>query len=133
MTTILIVEDEDLLREGVQEVLEMNDYVVIGAADGVEALQWLSETPVDLVVTDLVMPNMDGVDFVAKLRERYTHLPVIVVSGSSHAVMARYGLKSIDVPGANASISKPFKSQDLLAKIAELLANSVAPKSNRLA
>lgn len=128
MTTILIVEDEDLLREGVQEVLEMNGYVVIGAADGIEALQWLSETQVDLVVTDLVMPNMDGVDFVAKLRERYAHLPVIVVSGSSHSVMARYGLKSIDVPGANASLFKPFKSQELLAKIAELLANSVAPK-----
>jgi DNA-binding response OmpR family regulator len=128
MTTILIVEDEDLLREGVQEVLEMNDYVVIGAADGVEALQWLSETPVDLVVTDLVMPNMDGVDFVAKLRQLYVQLPVIVVSGSSHSVMARYGLKSIEVPGANASISKPFKSKDLLAKIEELLAERVAPK-----
>jgi CheY-like chemotaxis protein len=128
MTTILIVEDEDLLREGVQEVLEMNDYVVIGAADGVEALQWLSETQVDLVVTDLVMPNMDGVDFVAKLRERYADLPVIVVSGSSHSVIARYGLKSIEIPGANASISKPFKSKDLLAKIQELLAARVSVK-----
>jgi DNA-binding response OmpR family regulator len=128
MTTILIVEDEDLLREGVQEVLEMNDYVVIGAADGVEALQWLSETPVDLVVTDLVMPNMDGVDFVAKLRERYANLPVIVVSGSSSSLIERYGLTSIEIPGTNASLSKPFKSKDLLAKIEELLAERVAPK-----
>ncbi len=128
MTTILIVEDEDLLREGVQEVLEMHDYVVIGAGDGVEALQWLSETHVDLVVTDLVMPNMDGVDFVAKLRESHPDLPVIVASGSTDSVIARYGLKSIDIPGANASIPKPFKSKDLLAKIEELLAQRVAVK-----
>ncbi len=124
MTTILIVEDEDLLREGVQEFLEMNDFTVVGAGDGVEALQWLQETPIDLVVTDLVMPKLDGVDFVAKLRQSHPNLPVIVVSGSSNSVIARYGLKSIEIPGANASIPKPFRSADLLAKIKELLPNA---------
>jgi len=125
MTTILIVEDEDLLREGVQEVLEIQGYFVIGAGDGLEALQWLSETHVDLVVTDLVMPNMDGVDFVAKLRETHPNLPVIVASGSSNSVMARYGLQSINIPGANARISKPFKSKDLLLMIEQLLAERI--------
>jgi hypothetical protein len=126
MTTILIVEDEDLLREGVQEVLEIHGYVVIGAGDGLEALEWLSETHVDLVVTDLVMPKMDGVDFVAKLRETHPNLPVIVASGSTNSVMARYGLRSIEIPGANASITKPFKSKDLILKIEQLLAEGVA-------
>jgi hypothetical protein len=125
MTTILIVEDEDLLREGVQEFLEMHDYTVVGAGDGLEALQWLEETPIDLVITDLVMPKMDGVDFVARLRTTHPDLPVIVVSGSSNAVIARYGLKSLEIPGANACISKPFKTADLLAKIRELLATSL--------
>ena len=124
MTTILIVEDEDLLREGVQEFLEMHDFTVVGAGDGVEALQWLQETHIDLVVTDLVMPKLDGVDFVAKLRQNHPNLPVIVVSGSSNSVIARYGLKSIEIPGANASIPKPFRSADLLAKIKELLGSA---------
>ena len=84
-------------------------------------MQWLEETPIDLVVTDLVMPKLDGVDFVAKLRQNHPDLPVIVVSGSSNSVIARYGLKSIEIPGSNASISKPFRSADLLAKIKELL------------
>jgi len=65
MKTILLVEDELLLREGVQETLEVNGYAVIGAADGIEALDWLEQTQVSLVITDLVMPNMNGVEFIA--------------------------------------------------------------------
>lgn len=121
-TTILLVEDEDLLRLGVQEMLELHDFHVIGAGDGQEALEWLDEAPIDLVITDLVMPKMDGVDFVRRLRERDADLPVIVVSGSSKSVMDRYGINTINIPGANASLQKPFKSMDLLAKVKELLA-----------
>lgn len=121
MKTILLVEDEELLREGIQEILELHGYLVIGAANGIEALTWLSETHIDLIVTDMVMPKMDGVDFVAKLRETNTSLPVIVASGSSESVIARYGLNSIHIPGANATIPKPFKSVDLISKIQELL------------
>jgi DNA-binding response OmpR family regulator len=121
MTTILIVEDEDLLREGVQEFLEMHGYTVVGAGDGAEALEWLQDTHIDLVITDLVMPKLDGVDFVAKLRVNHPVLPVIVVSGSSNSVISRYGLKSIEIPGANASLSKPFKSADLLVTVKALL------------
>jgi DNA-binding response OmpR family regulator len=124
MTTILIVEDEDLLREGVQEFLEMHGYTVVGAGDGAEALEWLQDTHIDLVITDLVMPKLDGVDFVAKLRVNHPVLPVIVVSGSSNSVISRYGLKSIEIPGANASLSKPFKSADLLVTVKALLSAS---------
>jgi len=121
MATILLVEDEDLLRNGVQEMLELHDFHVIGAGDGIEALEWLEEAEVDLVITDLVMPNMDGVDFVHKLREKRPTLPVIVVSGSSKSVMDRYGINTLDIPGANASLSKPFKSNELVGLVKKLL------------
>ena len=121
MPTILLVEDEDLLRNGVQEMLELHDFHVIGASDGIEALEWLEEAEVDLVITDLVMPNMDGVDFVHKLREKRPTLPVIVVSGSSKSVMDRYGINTLDIPGANASLSKPFKSNELVGLVKKLL------------
>lgn len=123
MPTILLVEDEDLLRNGVQEMLELHDFHVIGAGDGLEALEWLEEAHVDLVITDLVMPHMDGVDFVRKLREKRPTLPVIVVSGSSKSVMDRYGIHTLDIPGANASLSKPFKSNDLVQLVQRLLAS----------
>ncbi len=122
MPTILLVEDEDLLRNGVQEMLELHDFHVIGAGDGLEALEWLEEAHVDLVITDLVMPHMDGVDFVRRLREKRPTLPVIVVSGSSKSVMDRYGIHTLDIPGANASLSKPFKSADLIQQVQRLLA-----------
>jgi hypothetical protein len=121
MTTILLVEDEVLLREGVQETLEVFGYTVIGAADGVEALDWLEQTPVSLIITDLVMPNMNGVAFIEQVRIKFPSLPIIVASGSPDSVTRRLGIESIHVPGATACITKPFKSKDLVALVEELM------------
>jgi CheY-like chemotaxis protein len=118
---ILLVEDEELLRAGVQEMLELQGYEVVTAQNGRSALACISEHPVDLIITDLVMPQMDGIDFVEQLRKINPDVPVIVVSGSTRNIMQRYGIDTIQVPGANASIPKPFKGADLLAQIQHLL------------
>lgn len=122
MTTILLVEDEVLLREGVQEMLEAHDYKVIGAGDGIEAMEWLEQVPVSLIITDIIMPNMDGIEFVEKVRVKYPDLPIVVISGSPGSVMTRLGISNIQVPDATASIMKPFKSTDLLMAVQKLLA-----------
>lgn len=120
--SILLVDDEELLRTGVQEMLEIQGYQVIPAANGQQALECLaSSTAVDLIITDLVMPKMDGIDFVQRVRDINPLVPVIVVSGSTRNIMKRYGIENIQVPGANASLPKPFKSLDLLAQVRELL------------
>jgi DNA-binding response OmpR family regulator len=124
MTTILLVEDETLLREGVQEVLEFQGYKVIGAADGVEALEWLEMAPVSLIISDLVMPNINGVEFVERVRQKFPDLPVIVASGSPGSVMNRLGIDSIHIPGATASILKPFKSSELVALVDKVLSET---------
>lgn len=121
--TILLVEDEELLRAGVQEMLELQGYRVISAPDGRQALACLESTDFDLIITDLVMPKMDGVDFVQQLRKTRPDVPVIVVSGSTRNIMQRYGIESIQVPGADASLSKPFKSVDLIEQVQQLLAS----------
>jgi CheY-like chemotaxis protein len=118
---ILLVEDEELLRAGVQEMLEIQGYEVVTAQNGSLALACLSEHAVDLVITDLVMPKMDGIDFVAQLRKVNPDVPVIVVSGSTRNIMQRYGIDTIQVPGANASLPKPFKGAELIAQIQRLL------------
>ena len=120
-STILLVEDEILLREGIQEILEANGYKVIGAADGAEALEWLDQVPVTLVISDLVMPNMDGMEFVQRVRVRFPDLPIIIASGSPGTVMSRLGIDSIHIAGATTSISKPFKSSELVALIQRIL------------
>ena len=124
MTTILLVDDEDLLREGVQEILEHNGYTVVQASTGHAALQYLAQASVSLVISDLVMPEMNGVDFVRQVRERFPDLPIIVASGSTGAVMARMGIDSIGVPGATASLMKPFRSADLLAQVRQVLSEA---------
>ena len=120
-STVLLVEDELLLREGVQEVLEVHGYKVVVAGDGAEALALLGHTPVSLIISDLVMPNMNGVDFVQRVRQQFPQLPIIVASGSPGAVMKRLGIDSIQVPGATACIMKPFKSAELLALVKQVL------------
>ncbi len=120
--TVLLVEDETLLREGVQEVLEMSGYTVIGAADGLEALEWLEQVAVTLVITDLIMPKMNGVEFIQCVREKYPELPIIVASGTTETVIKRLGLASIQVPGAMASIRKPFKGAELVALAQRVMA-----------
>jgi DNA-binding response OmpR family regulator len=120
---ILLVDDEELLRDGVQEMLEMQGFTVISAANGELALACVKEQDIDLIITDLVMPKMDGIDFVQQLRMIDPDVPVIVVSGSTRNIMQRYGIETIQVPGADASLSKPFKGVDLVAQIRELLAS----------
>lgn len=119
--TILLVEDEELLRSGVQEMLEIHGFKVITAPDGQQALACLATVTVDLVITDLVMPQMNGIDFVQQLRTTRPDVPVIVVSGSTRNIMQRYGIDTIQVPGADASLPKPFKSADLVAQVRQLL------------
>jgi CheY-like chemotaxis protein len=126
MKTILLVEDEILLRDGVQETLEVNGFSVIGAADGIEALDWLEKTEVALVITDLVMPNMNGVEFIEQLRVKYPKLPVIVASGSPDSVQNRLGITNIQVPGASACITKPFKGKDLVSLVEKVLSQQAA-------
>ncbi len=120
--TILLVEDEELLRAGVQEMLELQGYKVITAPNGQQALACMVAERIDLVITDLVMPQMNGIDFVHQLRTSQPDVPVIVVSGSTRNIMQRYGIDTIQVPGADASLPKPFKGVDLLAQIEQLLA-----------
>lgn len=120
-TTILLVDDEELLRAGMQEMLELQGFKVITAPNGEQALSCLAQERIDLVITDLVMPKMDGIDFVQQLRKTWPDVPVIVVSGSTRNIMERYGIDTIQVPGADASLSKPFKGVDLVAQIRELL------------
>ena len=121
MATILLVDDEDLLREGVREILEMSDHTVIEAGDGQQALEKFAVNNVDLVITDVVMPNMDGVDFVSRLRESFPAVPILTISGGSRVVSARFGLDSALLSGANDSLTKPFNARQLLEKVQKLL------------
>ncbi|MDP3921097.1 MAG: ATP-binding protein [Candidatus Omnitrophota bacterium] len=116
---ILIIDDNAVNREVAKTRLEINNYRVIEAADGVEGLHTVENEKPDLIVLDLMMPRMSGYEFCKKLRERYTadELPVIMLTAKTEMGDKVYGLQI----GANDYVSKPFNKEELLARVGVLL------------
>jgi len=79
---VVIVEDDRELREHMVRIFQLGGYDVTGAENGVVALQCLADAPAHLVITDVLMPQMDGFTLAARLEELYPTLPVVVMSGT---------------------------------------------------
>ena len=116
MTTILLVDDEDLLREGVREILEFSDFTVIEARDGMEALELFAVNNVDLVISDIVMPNMDGPTMARNLRGQFGDIRLLFMSGYADDGLAEDQAR---VPNS-VFLPKPFSVRQLSELAAEL-------------
>lgn len=123
MATILLVDNEDLLRKGVRNILESSEFQVIEAHDGIEALECFSINAVDLVISEILMPHMDGIDFISRLRESFIAVPILTISGGSSIFSAQFGLDAALLSGANDCLAKPFTAVQLLEKVTHLLSN----------
>jgi two-component system cell cycle sensor histidine kinase/response regulator CckA len=117
--TILLVEDDDAVRSISRRILELQGYSVIEAGNGVEALRLcgLAATPVDLVLTDMVMPEMNGKELARQLRERYPEIRLLFMSGYTEDAALR---QSFLEPGT-AFIEKPFAPAALADKVRRVL------------
>ncbi|TGX37981.1 response regulator [Sphingomonas naasensis] len=116
--SILLVDDEELVRLGTAEMLREMGHSVTQAAGGGEALARLAEgLAVDAIVTDYMMPRMDGAEFAARVHARYPELPVLVVTGYAG------GDLDIGVP----QLAKPFRQADLAAALVRLTSHEAAP------
>ncbi|MSU70019.1 MAG: response regulator [Opitutaceae bacterium] len=118
--SILVVDDDADLRDLLQSLLVAAGYCVTTAADGREACRLLARETFALVLTDLLMPEKDGIEVVGEMRRKYPSTPVIVMSGGGRLPQAEY-LKLAKSFGAHAVLEKPFKSETLLKTIAGLL------------
>lgn len=116
---ILIIEDDELLRAQLGRRLRREGYDVDEAEDGAVGLQRFEATRADLVITDLVMPNREGLETISALRAEAPNLPIIAMSGGVRGTQDF--LRIAKMMGAAAAFSKPFELEDLLAKIRELL------------
>lgn len=119
MNQILLVEDEQGLRSNIKEMLTLSGYHVTDAGDGVEALQLLNELEPDLIISDLMMPNMDGYQFLEQVRSRPEMLdvPFVILSALSEKSNIRKGM----LYGAEDYLTKPFEFQDLLSSVQTML------------
>lgn len=109
MTRILIVEDEGPVRNLLRIALEFAGFDVVEAGHGLEGLAIYHQTDIGLVITDLEMPEMDGITMISTLRGEHAHVPVIVISGSGQE-----RLDSVRACGVQHVFQKPFCIKDLL-------------------
>ena len=119
MRTVLIVDDSSTLREMIAGLLTQAGLTVLEAKDGVEAQAMIQSTPPDLVVLDIVMPNMNGYELCRWLKKTAAtqSIPIILCSSKAEEFDHYWGLKQ----GADAYVSKPFRPEDLVNTVKQLL------------
>ena len=109
---ILIVDDDIEIRKIVSIYLKNEGYEIIDASDAIEALETLRNTTIDLIILDIMLPKMDGLEACLKIREQY-QMPIIFLSAKDEDIDKIQGLMS----GAEDYITKPFNPLELMARI----------------
>ncbi|MBF0181872.1 MAG: response regulator [Magnetococcales bacterium] len=117
MANILVVDDDEVFRVYLGTVLRRAGHTVQEAENGQLALDLFTATPMDLVITDIFMPGMDGIDLLAALRNGPVQAKVIAISGGYKAMNPRLTLEMSKSFGAVEILTKPFDSATLLQKV----------------
>jgi len=124
---LLIVDDERNIREGLQKALSTDGYEVELAADGREAMEKIEEGDIDLIITDLKMPNISGDELMKAALEQYPYLPVIILTGHGTIENAVEAMRN----GAYDYITKPLNIDKLSLIVKRALENSSLKRQNR--
>jgi CheY-like chemotaxis protein len=120
MARILLADDEPKLRELFARYLQGLGHDVRTAADGNEVMAALADAPADLLVTDINMPDMDGIEILTALRKDGSHLPVIAISGGGY-LDKNLLLSSAAMLGALVTLEKPFALEELRDAVDDVL------------
>jgi two-component system, chemotaxis family, chemotaxis protein CheY len=123
MPLILVVDDEEYIRTLAKEVLELEGHVVVTSGSAKEALQLCQKRSFDLLVTDVQMPTMTGLELTRALQDARINVPILVISGTHSG----RSLRAAASHGALGSLSKPFTVAELLGAVNKILGS--APRS----
>ena len=132
MANILVVDDEIEVGAAVRRVLERAGYAVTLANNATEGLEAVAQQPPDVVITDIIMPKVHGVELIKTLRERYPRIRIIAISGGGsfgplaykpEAISTHAYLAAAREAGAQEVLTKPFDLTDLIAAVRRLLPN----------
>ena len=113
MSHILVIEDDEFFSELLLELLQQDGHKVSLATDGAKALQLLAIQRPDLIITDILMPNMDGVEFIMALAKQDSRIPLIAMSGGRRSISPEFSLESAKLLGVKTTLTKPFTHTDL--------------------
>src|SRR5450432_3918998 len=122
---ILLIDDEALVRQTLTQVLENEGYEVHCAPEGREGLRAFHKRQPDLVISDIIMPEMEGIETIMELRILSRDCPIIAISGGGRLGKADF-LAVAKKLGATATLNKPFETEDLLRTVANCLAGNFA-------
>jgi DNA-binding response OmpR family regulator len=120
--TVLLVDDDDSVLETISPMLTDAGYDVLGVAKARIGFDEFQSRPVDLIITDILMPEMEGIEFILKLRKESPSVPIIAISGSGRSSTIDY-LAMARRLGATAVLEKPFGREELLGVVAKALAS----------
>lgn len=123
MSRILIVEDEEYMREMLVDTLEKEGYDVSIAVNGVEAIKAIEEETFDLIVTDIVMPEKDGLSTILQTKRDNENIKIIAISGGDRSFTGSSYLQIAKNIGVERTFQKPFNSKEFLRAVKEVLQN----------
>jgi CheY-like chemotaxis protein len=126
VNTILLVDDDDFLRTMLRRLLTGLGYAVQEATNGEEAMLCYKQRQPDLVITDLVMPDAEGLGFIKNLRRMSTEVKIIAMSGGVQGSMGNY-LFIAQSLGADYTFEKPFETEELLSVVRRLMGPDQTP------
>jgi CheY-like chemotaxis protein len=122
---ILVIEDDLEFREPLVNMLMKDGHTVAVAAHGAEALQLLNAIRADLIITDILMPKMDGIETIVELSRSGDAAPIIAMSGGRRSISADFNLASAGIMGVRATLAKPFSRAELRGAIQRALESPV--------
>ncbi|MEK9896551.1 MAG: response regulator, partial [Burkholderiaceae bacterium] len=109
MARILLIEDHSEFRETIQEMLRLAGHQVSTAMDGREGVSLFSQNPYDIVITDLIMPQQDGISVIVAIRQKSPNVRIIAISGGGTINGVDY-IKLTEDLGVDATMEKPFRA-----------------------
>ncbi|HYG87999.1 MAG TPA: response regulator [Azospirillum sp.] len=121
MAKVLVVEDSPAVRMAIVDVLESLGHAVTETENGRLAIERLTEGPFDLVVTDVLMPEVDGIEVIKAVRRTHVGTKVLAISGGAPNLPAGYALKLTEMFSADAVLYKPFMNDELRKAVVELV------------
>lgn len=120
MACVVVIDDQEPIRRIVRRALEQDGHQVLDAEDGELGLQLLERHPVDVVVSDIFMPGMDGIQMLRQIRKQFPAVKVIVMSGGDSSGMLDLR-RDAELLGAVKSLSKPFTTHEIVTIVNSVL------------
>jgi CheY-like chemotaxis protein len=121
MAQILVVDDEAQIRKLIRLVLQQENHMVAEASNGKKAIQHIQDAEINLIIADIVMPDMDGLELIREIRKIHPEIKILAISGAGRGGPELY-LKLAEHIGADAVLQKPFTPQQLSEKVSGLIA-----------